>query len=54
MGKFLFFDVDGTLISPTTGHIPQSAVNAINKAKDNGHKCFICTGRSYHLAIAYQ
>ena len=50
MSKYLFFDMDGTLISPSTRHIPQSAVYGINKAMEAGHKCFICTGRSIHLA----
>lgn len=52
--RYLFFDMDGTLISPSTGHVPQSAIDAINHAKENGHKCFICTGRSYSLALEHQ
>ena len=53
MSKYLFFDMDGTLISPSTRHIPQSAVYGITKAMEAGHKCFICTGRSIHLAQEY-
>ena len=53
MSKFLFFDMDGTLISPSTRHIPESAVKGITKAMEAGHKCFICTGRSFHLAQEY-
>ena len=53
MSKFLFFDMDGTLISPSTRHIPESAVKGIAKAMEAGHKCFICTGRSFHLAQEY-
>lgn len=45
--------MDGTLISPSTRHIPESAVKGIRKAMENGHKCFICTGRSYHLGLEY-
>ena len=54
MSKYLFFDMDGTLISPSTGDIPQSAIDGINAAKENGHKCFICTGRSYPLGLEHQ
>ena len=53
MSKYLFFDMDGTLISPSTRHLPQSAVYGITKAMEAGHKCFICTGRSIHLAQEY-
>lgn len=53
MSKYLFFDMDGTLISPTTRHIPESAVKGIRKAMEIGHKCFICTGRSFHLGNEY-
>lgn len=42
----LFFDIDGTLISELTGKIPESAREAMRKAKDNGHKLFINTGRT--------
>ena len=45
--------MDGTLISPSTRHIPESAVKGITKAMEAGHKCFICTGRSFHLAQEY-
>lgn len=47
MGKYLFFDIDGTLLSDVTHTVPQSAIEAIKKAKENGHHCFFCTGRSY-------
>lgn len=53
MGKYLFFDMDGTLIDPSTGKIPDSAVRALNMAKENGHHCFICTGRAYALGMEY-
>lgn len=54
MAKYLFFDMDGTLIDPSTGKIPESAVEALNKAKENGHLCFICTGRAYALGMEYE
>jgi len=43
--KLLFFDIDGTLLSETTHTIPQSTINALKKAKENGHLIFINTGR---------
>lgn len=45
--KYIFLDVDGTLFDPELRRIPDSAMEAITKAKENGHKIFICTGRSY-------
>ena len=45
--KALFFDVDGTLLSERTGLIPESARNALIKARSNGHLIFINSGRTY-------
>ena len=45
MQKALFFDIDGTLVSFRTHKIPDSAVDALSKAKQLGHKLFIATGR---------
>ena len=45
MNKIIFLDVDGTLVN-YENHIPESAVKAIRKARANGHKVYICTGRS--------
>ena len=46
--KILFIDVDGTLVDFKDGqqYIPESAKNAIKKARENGHLAFLCTGRS--------
>lgn len=41
----LFFDIDGTLIDDKTKEVPESAVYALTKAKENGHRIFLCTGR---------
>lgn len=35
--KLLFFDIDGTLLSEKTHTVPQSAKEALKKAKENGH-----------------
>lgn len=45
MGKILLIDVDGTLCG-RKNTIPESAVQAIRMARINGHRIFICTGRS--------
>lgn len=42
----LFFDIDGTLTNNHTGMIQQSALEAIKKARENGHLAFINTGRT--------
>ena len=45
MKKIVFVDVDGTLVN-YKNHLPKSAICAIRKARENGHKVFISTGRS--------
>lgn len=45
MVKYLFFDIDGTLVSFKTHRIPQSTVDALTQAKANGVKVYISTGR---------
>lgn len=43
--KNIFLDVDGTLVS---GHnvMRPKVKDAINRARENGHRVFICTGRN--------
>ena len=43
--KVIFMDIDGTLVNEN-GVIPQSAKLGVQKARENGHLVFICTGRS--------
>ena len=45
MPKVIFLDVDGILTN-YMNVIPDSAKCAIRQARRNGHKVFICTGRS--------
>lgn len=45
--KALFFDIDGTIISEKTQIIPDSAIQALETVKNNGHLTFINTGRTY-------
>ena len=44
--KVLFFDIDGTIISEVNYQIPESTKRALKKAKENGHKIIINTGRT--------
>lgn len=48
--KYIFLDIDGTLYSPKINGVPYSAMEALKKAKENGHKLFVCTGRSLSAA----
>lgn len=43
--KVIFIDVDGTLVD-YENKLPESAVKAVRQARKNGHKVYICTGRS--------
>ena len=45
MGKVIFIDVDGTLLD-YENKLPASADRAIKEARKNGHRVYICTGRS--------
>ena len=42
--RLIFLDIDGTLIEPGRMEPPASAVDAVRKARANGHKVFLCTG----------
>lgn len=46
---FIFSDVDGTLFSHAQCGIPSSSLEAIKKARENGHKVFISSGRGKHM-----
>lgn len=45
--KMIFFDIDGTILHEKNRTIPQSTLNAIQKARENGHLAFINTGRTF-------
>lgn len=45
MKKLIFIDVDGTLVD-YENNLPESAVVAIRKARENGHRVYMSTGRS--------
>ena len=42
---FVFFDIDGTLLDNETQTVPDSTITSIERLRENGHQCFICTGR---------
>lgn len=46
---FIFSDVDGTLFSHKQCGIPKKSLEAIAKARKNGHKFFISSGRGKHM-----
>lgn len=47
--KLIFLDIDGTLTVAGSNDPPESAVSAIKKAQQNGHKVFLCTGRNLDM-----
>ena len=49
MKRFLFFDIDGTLVSFTNHKIPESAIYGLTLAKEKGAGIYIATGRPYKL-----
>lgn len=44
MGKYLFFDVDGTLMGKSR-RITEKTKQSLHRARQRGHKIFVCTGR---------
>lgn len=51
--SYIFIDIDGTLYSKHQDQIPTSAIEAMKLAKRNGHKVFLCTGRSKGEALPF-
>ena len=48
MSKYLIFsDIDGTICYNRPNIIPESTIQAMKSARENGHKIFLCTGRSF-------
>ncbi len=44
--KLIFFDIDGTIVSPLSNAPSEKVMEAVRELQDNGHKAFLCTGRS--------
>ncbi len=45
--QFIFIDIDGTLIDVDLGYVMPSTLDALKKARENGHELILCTGRPY-------
>lgn len=43
----VFFDIDGTVVDDDTQSIPESAVRAVERLRENGHLAVVNTGRPY-------
>jgi len=43
--KFVFVDLDGTILDYNTHQVPPSAVKALELARNNGHEIILATGR---------
>ncbi|NCB33683.1 MAG: Cof-type HAD-IIB family hydrolase [Erysipelotrichia bacterium] len=54
MKKYLFFDIDGTLVSHLERSVPKSAQAAIQQARAAGNMCFLCTGRAHFMQDGIQ
>lgn len=51
--KLIFLDVDGTLTPPGSYIPPESAIRAVKKAQELGHKVFLCSGRNYSMLAPF-
>ena len=49
--KIIFLDIDGTLTEPGCNVPPDSAIEAIRQAREEGHYVFLCTGRNYDMLL---
>lgn len=44
--KIIFFDIDGTLVDPATGRIPEKTILTLARLRERGVRLCISTGRS--------
>lgn len=47
--KLIFLDIDGTLTEPGKNVPPDTAVESIRRARANGHRVVLCSGRNYGM-----
>ena len=47
--KLIFLDIDGTLTEPGKNVPPPSAVEAVRRAREKGHRVVLCSGRNYGM-----
>lgn len=45
--KIIFFDIDGTLLSPITHHIEASTIKVLHQLQAKGYQLGLATGRSF-------
>ena len=45
MIQAIFFDIDGTLLNPETGTVPDSTLACLGALRKKGVKLFVATGR---------
>ncbi|MFV0254669.1 MAG: HAD family hydrolase [Erysipelotrichaceae bacterium] len=48
--KYIFLDIDGTLLGHAQRRMSKVNINALKQAKENGHKLFVATGRPINHA----
>lgn len=48
--KIIFLDIDGTLTIMGNIEPEESAIRAVQKARENGHLVYLCTGRNMGMA----
>ena len=52
--RYLFFDIDGTLLAGgPLGYVPESTQLAVKKLREAGHFLAIATGRAQYMAAPY-
>ena len=44
--KIIFFDIDGTLVDPQTGRVPEKTIQALLRLREKGIRLCISTGRA--------
>ena len=47
--KLIFLDIDGTLTEPGSNTPPASALEAVRRSREAGHKVLLCSGRNYGM-----
>lgn len=47
--KVIFLDIDGTLTEPGKNVPPDSALEAVRKAREKGNLVYLCSGRNYAM-----
>ncbi len=47
--RVIFLDIDGTFIEAGKVEAPAGAAEAVRRARQRGHRVFLCTGRNYRM-----